>query len=173
MKDANDRNSIDKLKEIDRLKASIDDLNRMVDSLKNNSSDQIKDMEQRDHLIASIPCAWSEPHWYLLGPVAIRYSGNQIHCSRTPHVPFSVRQIFPKLSMFLRKYSGMMVRCQGLLFAVPRCESHWTVCAVPCVGWVCMMRVVLLSAAVVLILTGAIPTVRPRLADFPCILLGS
>ena len=57
------------------------------------------------------------------------------HCSRTPHVPFSVRQIFPKLSMFLRKYSGMRVRCQGLLFAVPRCESHWMVCAVPCNGW--------------------------------------
>jgi cob(I)alamin adenosyltransferase len=46
MKDANDRNSIDKLKEIDRLKATIDDLTRMVESLKNNSSDQIKDMER-------------------------------------------------------------------------------------------------------------------------------
>ena len=100
-----------------------------------NQTDQINEMEQRDHLIASIPCAWSEPHWYLLGPVAIRYSGNQVHCSRTPHVPFSVRQIFPKLSMFLRKYSGMRVRCQGLLFAVPQCESNWMVCAVPCAGW--------------------------------------
>jgi len=44
MKDANDRNSIDKLKEIDRLKATIEDLNRMVESLRNNSSDQIKDI---------------------------------------------------------------------------------------------------------------------------------
>ena len=138
-----------------------------------NQTDQINEMDQRDHLIGSIPCAWSEPHWYLLGPVAIRYIGSQVHCSRTPHVPFSVRQIFPKLSMFLRKHSGMRVRCQGLLFAVPRCESHWTVCAVPRDGWVCMMRVVLLSAAVVLILTGAFPTVGPRLAAFPRILLGS
>lgn len=46
MKDANDRNSIDKLKEIDKMRATIDDLNRMIESLKNNSSDQIKDMER-------------------------------------------------------------------------------------------------------------------------------
>lgn len=46
MKDANDRNSSDKIKEIDKLKQVIDDLNKMIDSLKNNSSDQIKDMER-------------------------------------------------------------------------------------------------------------------------------
>jgi hypothetical protein len=46
MKDANDRNSIEKLKEIEKLKLTIEDLNRMVESLKNNSSDQIKDIER-------------------------------------------------------------------------------------------------------------------------------
>lgn len=42
MKDANDRNSSDKVKEIEKLKAIIEDLNRMIEGLKNNSSDQIK-----------------------------------------------------------------------------------------------------------------------------------
>jgi hypothetical protein len=46
MKDANDRNSIEKLKEIEKLKLTIEDLNCMVESLKNNSSDQIKDIER-------------------------------------------------------------------------------------------------------------------------------
>jgi hypothetical protein len=46
MKDANDRNSIDKLKEIEKLKLTIEDMSRMIESLKNNSSDQIKDIER-------------------------------------------------------------------------------------------------------------------------------
>ncbi len=44
MKDANDRNSSDKLKEIDKLKATIEDLTRMVEGLKNNSSDQLREL---------------------------------------------------------------------------------------------------------------------------------
>ena len=46
MKDANEKNTGDKLKEIEKLKQTIEDQNRMIDSLKNNSSDQIKEMER-------------------------------------------------------------------------------------------------------------------------------
>lgn len=46
MKDANDRNSSDKLKEIDKLKATIEDLNRMIENLKNSGSDQMKELER-------------------------------------------------------------------------------------------------------------------------------
>lgn len=42
MKDANDRNSSDKLKEIDKLRATIEDLNRIIENLKNSGSDQMK-----------------------------------------------------------------------------------------------------------------------------------
>lgn len=46
MKDANDRNSSDKLKEIDKLRATIEDLNRIIENLKNSGSDQMKQLER-------------------------------------------------------------------------------------------------------------------------------
>jgi hypothetical protein len=42
MKDANDKNNYDKLKEIEKLKNIIEELSNKIDSMKNNSSDQIK-----------------------------------------------------------------------------------------------------------------------------------
>lgn len=42
MKDANDKNNMEKLREIERLKQVIEELNSRLDSLKNNSSDQMK-----------------------------------------------------------------------------------------------------------------------------------
>jgi hypothetical protein len=46
MKDANDKNNMEKLREIEKLKQVIDELNSRLDSLKNNSSDQMKELER-------------------------------------------------------------------------------------------------------------------------------
>lgn len=46
MKDANDKNNSDKLRELQKLKQTIQELNARIDSMKNNSSDQIKDLER-------------------------------------------------------------------------------------------------------------------------------
>ena len=44
MKDANDKNNSDKLKQLEKLKQTIQELNARIDSMKSNSSDQIKDL---------------------------------------------------------------------------------------------------------------------------------
>jgi hypothetical protein len=46
LKDANDKNNMEKLREIERLKQVIEELNSRLDSLKNNSSDQMKELER-------------------------------------------------------------------------------------------------------------------------------
>lgn len=46
MKDANDKNNSDKLRELEKLKQTIQELNARIDSMKSNSSDQIKDLER-------------------------------------------------------------------------------------------------------------------------------
>ena len=46
LKDANDKNNSEKLREIERLKQQIQELNNMIDSLKSNSSDQLKDLQR-------------------------------------------------------------------------------------------------------------------------------
>jgi hypothetical protein len=46
MKDANDKNNMEKLREIEKLKQVIEELNSRLDSLKNNSSDQMKELER-------------------------------------------------------------------------------------------------------------------------------
>lgn len=44
LRDANDKNNMEKLREIERLKQTIEDLNNRIDSLQNNSSDQMKEL---------------------------------------------------------------------------------------------------------------------------------
>lgn len=44
MKDANDKNNSDKLRQLEKLKQTIQELNARIDSMKSNSSDQIKDL---------------------------------------------------------------------------------------------------------------------------------
>ena len=46
LKDANDKNHSDKLREIEGLKKQIQELTNMIDSLKSNSSDQLKDLQR-------------------------------------------------------------------------------------------------------------------------------
>ena len=46
MKDANDKNNSEKLREIEKLKQTIEQLTGRLDSLKNNSSDQMKELER-------------------------------------------------------------------------------------------------------------------------------
>ena len=46
MKDANDKNNSEKLREIEKLKQTIEELTSRLDSLKNNSSDQMKELER-------------------------------------------------------------------------------------------------------------------------------
>ncbi len=46
MKDANDKNNSDKLRQIEKLKQTIQELNARIDSMKSNSSDQIKDLQR-------------------------------------------------------------------------------------------------------------------------------
>ena len=46
MKDANEKNNGDKLREIEKLKQTMEELNRVIEGLKNNSSDQIKELER-------------------------------------------------------------------------------------------------------------------------------
>jgi hypothetical protein len=42
LKDANDKNNMEKLREIEKLKQTIEDLNNRILSLQSNSSDQMK-----------------------------------------------------------------------------------------------------------------------------------
>ena len=46
LKDANDKNNSDKLRELQKLKQIIEELNARIESLKSNSSDQMKDLER-------------------------------------------------------------------------------------------------------------------------------
>ncbi len=46
MKDANDKNNSDKLRQLEKLKQTIQELNARIDSMKSNSSDQIKDLQR-------------------------------------------------------------------------------------------------------------------------------
>ena len=71
-----------------------------------------------------------------------------------PHIPILSTQFRSKLWIFLQESPDMGVRRQGLSFAVPRYESNGMVCSILFLAGAYMMRVVLLSAAVVLILTG-------------------
>ena len=44
LKDANDKNNSDKLREMEKLKQTIEELNARIESLKSNSTDQLKDL---------------------------------------------------------------------------------------------------------------------------------
>ena len=46
LKDANDKNNSDKLRELEKLRQTIEELNARIESLKSNSSDQLKDLER-------------------------------------------------------------------------------------------------------------------------------
>ena len=46
LKDANDKNNYQKLREIEKLKQTIEELNGRIQSLKSNSSDQLKDLQR-------------------------------------------------------------------------------------------------------------------------------
>lgn len=46
LKDANDKNNMEKLREIEKLKQVIEDLNNRISSLQSNSSDQMKELER-------------------------------------------------------------------------------------------------------------------------------
>ena len=46
LRDANDKNNMEKLRQIEKLKQTIDDLNSRIDSLQSNSSDQMKELER-------------------------------------------------------------------------------------------------------------------------------
>lgn len=46
LKDANDKNNSDKLRQIEKLKQTIEELNARIQSLKSNSSDQLKDLQR-------------------------------------------------------------------------------------------------------------------------------
>lgn len=46
LKDANDKNNSDKLREMEKLKQTIEELNARIESLKSNSTDQLKDLER-------------------------------------------------------------------------------------------------------------------------------
>ena len=46
LKDANDKNNYQKLREIEKLKQTIEELNGRIQSLKSNYSDQLKDLQR-------------------------------------------------------------------------------------------------------------------------------
>lgn len=46
LKDANDKNNMEKLREIEKLKQTIEDLNNRILSLQSNSSDQMKQLQR-------------------------------------------------------------------------------------------------------------------------------
>lgn len=57
-------------------------------------------------LIGAIPWEASDLRWSLLGPVAIRDIGHEVHCSRTPPHPTFPIQFRSNHSIFLNESSG-------------------------------------------------------------------